>query len=114
MGTYYIATENGLSYWPDLATLTTSVDIQQQGWATDVMRLSPPTDTDKVPDAIAHLNFEPVKYKEAKFFGNHYGRLVSRILPDNWKPGDRTNFLSKQAITSDEQSQSPSSASDAE
>ncbi|MEM1052583.1 MAG: hypothetical protein AAGI28_10855 [Pseudomonadota bacterium] len=88
LGTYYIATENGLSYWPDLAGFRTADDLTDRGLVTDTMRLGEPLATDEAPGALASFSFTPVEYEDAAFFGNYFGRLVNRILPEGWQPGD--------------------------
>ncbi len=87
MGTVYVATENGLSYWPDFADFQTSSDLSERGLITDTMKLDAPDAGEAPPQVIGDFDFVPVAYDDAAFFGNHYGRLVNRMIPDGWGPG---------------------------
>ena len=87
MGTYYVATENGLSFWPELATLNSADDLEEQGYITDTMKLGAPSADDKVPAILSHLQFLPVEYRDAALFGNHYGRLANKMIADDWEAG---------------------------
>lgn len=87
MGTVYVATENGLSYWPELAEFQTASDLSERGLITDTMKLEMPEAGAASPPVIQNFNFVPVDYQDAAFFGNHYGRLVNRMIPDDWEHG---------------------------
>ncbi len=87
MGTVYVATENGLSYWPDLARFQTASDLSERGLITDTMKLDYPESNEAPPQAIGEFAFVPARYEDASLFGNHYGRLVNRMIPSDWEPG---------------------------
>ena len=87
LGTIYIAHEDGTSAWPDLATIALSDDLLSRGYTTtDVMKIDRPSAVPPVYEAIASLEIVPVRYEDAKDFGNHFGRMPNKMLPDGWTP----------------------------
>lgn len=93
VGTIYIAREDGTSAWTDLATLHSSPDILNRGYTVaDAMKITPPTEDVVVPDVISKLPIISVTYEDASGFGNHYGRLVNKMLPSDWHPGDKLSI----------------------
>lgn len=87
MGKTFIASENGLSFWPDYAGFQTAADLTERGLVTDTMKLDQPMTGDMPPEVIGQYDFGVVAYEDAALFGNHYGRLVNRMIPDDWQPG---------------------------
>ncbi len=87
MGETYVVTENGLSYWSDYAGLQTAEDLTARGLVTDTMKLEEPKAGETAPSVIGKFDFTPVQYDDAAFFGNHYGRLVNRMIPEGWTQG---------------------------
>ncbi len=87
MGIYYVATENGLSYWPELAAFDSADDLAEQNMVADTMRLTPPSSDDTVPSALSNFELTSVEYQDAAYFPNRFGRLVNMMIPDDWEPG---------------------------